>query len=78
MFLRWKRGRVYDLLLDSCNVNRIYFCGHQERRNILDQVKHGNSVTYWRQKAGTIGSEEQISLAVNSAQKIRELQTQKR
>ena len=37
---------------------------------ILYEVEYRHSIAYWRQQAGSIGSEEQVALAVDCAQQI--------
>lgn len=41
--------------------------------NLLYQIKHSHSVADRREKMGAIGAIEQVALAVNSAQQVREL-----
>lgn len=44
--------------------------------DLLHKIKDRDTIAYWREQAGTIGSKEQVTLAVDRPQKIGELYTE--
>jgi hypothetical protein len=43
--------------------------------DLLHKIKDRDTIAYWREQAGAIGSKEQVALAVDRPQKIGELYT---
>lgn len=41
--------------------------------DLLDQVEDGHSIAHGREEMGAIGAEQQVALAVDSAQQVRKL-----
>ena len=41
--------------------------------NLLHQVKNCNPIAHWRKETSSIRAEQQVPLAVDSAQEVREL-----
>jgi hypothetical protein len=71
MFFRWAKGRVCDVLLRIVSKNRRYMLF---QALLLHQVKNRDSVSDWGEETGPIRTEKQVSLAVDSPQKVGELQ----
>ncbi len=42
----------------------------EKGRHSLYEIKDSNSIAYWREEMGAIGTEEQVALAVDGAQQV--------
>lgn len=63
---------MYDLFLLQFPVRQV--CPSNARQHVLDQVEDSHPVADRREEMGAIRAEEQVALAVDGAQQVRELE----